>query len=308
MRVISDCADYASDKNSIITLGKFDGIHRGHQKLFKYMRLHRRDDENIVAFTFDFSIRSVLTGSRAQYLFDDDEKREILARQGVDVLVECPFDEHVRTMRATDFVKDFLVDKLHVSKVVIGDDFRFGYNREGDAALLSELSDKYGYEFFRIEKECENGVEISSTYTRNALSEGNIELVNSLLGFDYFFKGRVVHGNHMGADLGSPTINQEVSDIKLLPPFGVYFSKCLVGDREYPAISNIGRKPTVSDNNRVGIETFLLNYSGDLYGQEVRICLYHYRRPEEKFSNFEELKNAIARDTLAAKQFWGIEC
>ncbi|MCR5742540.1 MAG: bifunctional riboflavin kinase/FAD synthetase [Lachnospiraceae bacterium] len=308
MRVISDCADYASDKKSIITLGKFDGIHRGHQKLFKYMRTHRRDDENIVAFTFDFSIRSVLTGSRAQYLFDDAEKRELLRKQGVDVLVECPFDDSVRCMKPEDFVRQYLVDKLHVSKIVIGDDFRFGHNREGDSRLLSELSDKYGYEFYRIEKEREDGVEISSTYIRSALSEGNIELVNSLLGFDYFCEGSVVHGNHIGADLGSPTINQTFDEVKLLPPYGVYFSKCIIGGREYPAISNIGIKPTVGENNAVGIESFLLEYSGDLYDKEVKTCLYHYRRPEKKFKDFDELKHAIEEDTRAAKEYWKLGC
>ncbi len=308
MKIVTDInkAFLLREDRTCITLGKFDGVHLGHQRLFQIMK-EDFSDQIPVAFTFDFSIRSVLSGKSVQNLFDADEKRALLENQGVEILVECPFDQ-VRTMPAKQFVKDILVDFLHVKTIVIGDDFHFGYNREGDAKLLETLAPVYSYRFVKIEKvRDEEGAEIGSTRIRNELISGNMEKVNSLLGFPYFIKGKVVHGKHLGERIGSPTINQSISDEKLLPPYGVYFSKVKIGDKEYPAVTNIGCKPTVSDEKKPGAETYIFDFDGDIYEQEVTTLLFYYERPEKTFPDIETLKKRISLDMSNAKEYWKIK-
>lgn len=309
MNIISQLEDVrlAADARSCITLGKFDGIHRGHQKLFGAMRRIAREEEQLVAFTFDFSIRRVLTGKPVQNLFSTEEKRTLLEAQGVDLLVECPFTDEIRTMDSEVFVRELLVNRLHARTIIIGDDFHFGYNRTGDAALLERLAPVCGYTFYKIEKERdEAGVEIGSTRIREALAAGEMEQVGNLLGFPYFLDGCVIHGAHLGARIGSPTINQRPDDEKLLPPFGVYYSRVRIGGQEYPAVTNIGCKPTVSDKRIVGAETYLFGFSGSIYEQEVRTFLYHFARPEQTFENVEALKAHIQADMRNAADYWGL--
>ena len=260
-----------------------------------------------VAFTFDFSIRSLLSGKPSPNLFDLEEKRELLKGQGVKILMECPFDE-VRTMSPESFIKDILVDLLHAKTIIIGDDFHFGYNREGDAKLLEALASVNGYRFVMIDKvKDESGEEIGSTRIRSELTKGNIEKVNALLGFPYFISGQVIHGKHLGEKIGSPTINQGISADKLLPPYGVYFSKVTVGDREYPAVTNIGCKPTVSSSNIPGAETYLFDFEGDIYEKEVVTSLYHFERSERVFENVNALSKQIQTDMANAREYWKIK-
>lgn len=309
MNIISQLDDIrlAPEERSCITLGKFDGIHRGHQKLFRTMHQLSHDHEKLVAFTFDCSIRKVLTGKPIQNLFTTLEKRTLLREQGVELLVECPFTDEIRTMEPEKFVREILVERLHAANIIIGDDFHFGYNRKGDAALLERLAPDFGYTFFKIEKEVdEAGVEIGSSRIREALTEGNLERVNDFLGYPYFLDGRVIHGKHLGERIGSPTINQQPEEEKLLPPFGVYYSRVRIGNQEYPAVTNIGCKPTVSAEQVIGAETYLLGFSGDVYEQEVRTFLYHFARPEQTFESIEELKMHIQTDIKKAADYWEI--
>lgn len=306
MKIISDIYTPFLDKSEkcCVTLGKFDGVHLGHQRLFEIMR-REFPDQISVAFTFDFSIRSILSGNPAKNLFSTDEKRQLLEKQGIDVLVECPFSDAVRTMAPERFVKEILVDFLHVKTIVIGDDFHFGFNRQGDARLLEELADVYGYKFVKIEKVKDSyGLEIGSTRIRDELKKGNIEKVNELLGFPYFISGPVIHGKHLGESMGSPTINQRMEAEKLLPPFGVYFSRVAIGDRDYPAVTNIGIKPTVSHENVPGAETYIFEFEGNIYEQNVTTSLYCFSRRERNFENLSALKEQIHSDMNNAMEYW----
>jgi riboflavin kinase/FMN adenylyltransferase len=309
VNIISRLDDIAlkPQERSCITLGKFDGIHLGHQKLFREMHRLAKNGEQLVAFTFDFSIRRVLTGKAVQNLFSAAEKRTLLEEQGVDLLVECPFTDEIRTMAPEVFVREILVNCLHAETIIIGDDFHFGYERMGDAALLERLAPAYGYTFCKIEKECDaDGEEISSSRIREALTQGALEKVNQLLGFPYFIDGPVIHGKHLGGQIGSPTINQQPDEEKLLPPFGVYYSRVCIGEKKYPAVTNIGCKPTVSDERIVGAETHVLGFSGDIYEQEVRTELFHFARPEKTFENLDALRACIQRDMRNAQEYWKI--
>ncbi len=309
MKILSSLKNIslADHTYSCITLGKFDGIHRGHQKLFQVMRSIADQGEELVAFTFDFAIRRVLTGKPVQNLFSTEEKRRLLEAQGVDILVECPFTEEIRTMDPEVFVRDYLVSRLHARRIIIGEDFHFGYNRTGDGDLLEGLSRVYGYSFYRIEKQTDkDGIEIGSTRIREALALGRMEQVRELLGFPYFIEEPVIHGNHLGGRIGSPTINQGINEEKLLPPFGVYYSRVHVGDQVYPAVTNIGCKPTVSRDQCPGAETYLFGFSDDIYEKQVRTELFHFARPEQSFGSVEELKAHIQKDMEHAAQYWGI--
>lgn len=309
MNIISQLDDIRLSANecSCITLGKFDGIHRGHQKLFRMMRQMAHEHEKLVAFTFDFSIRRVLTGKPVQNLFSTAEKRALLEAQGVGLLVECPFTDEIRTMDPETFVRDILAERLHAKTIIIGEDFHFGHNRMGDAVLLERLAPALGYTFYKIEKEKDEvGVEIGSSRIREALVKGELECVNALLGFPYFLDGRVIHGKHLGERIGSPTINQRVDEEKLLPPFGVYYSRVRIGNEEYPAVTNIGCKPTVSDEHIAGAETYLFGFAGDIYEQEARTFLYHFARPEQTFESVEALKTRIQMDMRNAADYWKI--
>ena len=222
---------------------------------------------------------------------------------GLDYLIECPFDERLMNTEANDFIK-FLCDNLNMKYMVSGSDFTFGKYGAGNAALLKELSKELGFEYKEIQKIRMKDRDISSTYIREELKEGHIDIVNEMLGYDYFVWGEVVHGAHLGTKIGIPTINIMPSSLKLVPKFGVYVTTIDFDGRIYHGVTNVGTKPSVSDKNIVGIETHILDYNGDLYGQYVRVTFEAFLRPEMKFGSVEELKNQMAKDKIVAKEYF----
>ena len=322
------------DGRSVVTLGKFDGVHRGHRKLIR--RVHELADGAAAAtvFTFDVSPQTYLgrtaeeaesrnrrpedpdgSGGKACPGSDDaktcaeeqpvpekyrtlltaEERAEVLDGLDIDLLVECPFTEAVRTMTPEAFVRDILAEKLHIAAAVVGDDFRFGRNRAGTPEFLREIGGKFGFSTEIISKEKDGARDISSTYVREELSAGHMEKVNGLLGYPFFVTGEIVHGRHLGHTLGFPTINQIPDPGKALPPNGVYSSRVLVDGKWYRGLSNVGTKPTVH-GGRMGVETYLYDCDLDLYGLRARTELLDFRRPEKKFSTVEELNAQVQRD------------
>ncbi len=304
MRYYNNLYDVKLNRETVITLGKFDGIHRGHQKLFSHVRqLARERNLEQLVFTFDVSPQVKLGKSEYSFLMTNAEKRILSERFGMDVLLECPFTENIRSMEPEEFVRVILCDLLRAKAVVIGDDFRFGKRRAGDAALLWELSEKYGYSVDVIPKirDEETGREISSTYVKEELALGHMQKVNTLLGYDYFISGEVVSGMHLGTGFGFPTINILPVKGKMLPPNGVYASVTELDGKQFDSITNIGVKPTV-DGGTLGIETFILDFSGDLYGKKVSVQLLEFERPEKKFESVEALKSQVFADIEKRKQ------
>lgn len=304
MRYYNNLYDVQLKKPSVITLGKFDGIHRGHQKLFQHVdALASEKDLERIVFTFDVSPQVKLGKSAYSFLMTNAEKRVLSERFGMDVLIECPFTEEIRSMEPEEFVRVVLCDLLQAEAVVIGDDFRFGRRRAGDAALLWELSDKYGFTVDVIPKikDEETGREISSTFVKEELALGHMDKVNRLLGYDYFVSGEVVAGMHLGTGFGFPTINILPVKGKILPPNGVYASVTELDGKEYDSITNIGVKPTV-DGGALGIETFILDFSGNLYGKDVSVKLLEYMRPEQKFESVDALKAQVFADIEKRKK------
>ena len=291
---------------SSVTLGKFDGLHRGHQKLINLIRREQGEKNRSVIFTFDVSPRSYILHSPPKYLLTYEERRELAENLGVDILAECPFTEALMHMEPEDFVKEYLAERLHARYLAVGPDFRFGYQRRGTPELLKELGRTYGFRTEIVEKEKYKGRDISSTFVREELEKGHIEEVNQLLGYTYFTKGEIVHGRQLGRTIGIHTANLIPPVIKKLPPNGVYITESLIQGKTYQGITNIGYKPTVKENF-LGVETYLFSCNADLYGQEAEVRFYRYLRPEIKFSSLEELKCQMLKDIEEGKSYFRLK-
>lgn len=293
-----DSADFKITEPTVVTIGKFDGRHRGHQKLLNEMlQLKEMKGYKLAVFTFSTVPGTLVYGTAQTVITTNQERRNNMEKIGVDYLVEYPFTQEVSHMSPQQFVKTILAGKMNAKAIVVGTDCGFGYKRAGNAALLAELAEENGYELVVVTKEREDSRDISSTYIREELAKGNIEKVNELLGQPYAIHGTVVHGNHIGgAVLGFPTANIIPPPEKLLPPFGVYVSRVSVDGQTYRGITNIGRKPTVEGENPVGVETFIFHLDRDIYGKNIEVQLLNFERPEKKFDSLEDLKKQIDRD------------
>lgn len=288
---------------SAVTLGKFDGLHRGHQKLLHCINLRKTAACRTVVFTFDISPRDHMLKLPPKLLLTREERREAAGQMGVDILAECPFTDELMHMEPERFVREYLVDRLHAEYVAVGEDFRFGYKRTGNPELLAELGEKYGFTVEVAAKEKDGARDISSTYIREELEKGNLEKVNELLGYVYFTRGEIVHGRQLGRTIGIPTANLIPPKIKKLPPNGVYITRSLIGGKLYDGITNVGYKPTVRENF-LGVETYLFCCSEDLYGQEAEVRFYKYLRPETRFASLDELKEQLESDVETGRAFF----
>ena len=281
--------------NCAVTLGKFDGIHRGHRKLIQKILDHKKEygtTSVVIAFVSDR--QTILTG---------EERRLLLEDMGVDVLLECPLNEQIRHMKADQFVRQILVGALQSSFVVVGEDYRFGFERKGTPELLKKFGLKYGYDTVIVPKEMDGNRKISSTFIREELKKGNMEKISELLGTDFFVAGKVEHGRGLGHKKFFPTTNLVPPKQKLMPPNGVYVTVSKFGETEYQGITNVGYKPTVGENF-LGVETYLFDCSRDLYGQDCVVRFRKFQRPEHKFSSFEALKAQIAKDIRDGHSFF----
>lgn len=305
MEYIKGTTDFSIEEPSVVTIGKFDGLHVGHQKLLHLVCEKKKDGVKAVVFTFDVPPGAKLSGKGMDTLVTNEERCQMLEEQGIDYLIECPFVPEIMSMEPERFVEEVLVGRLKARYIVAGTDCGFGHNRRGDYKLLQKLAPTYGYEVDIVEKVQYQGRDISSTYVREEIAKGNMELADFLLGYTYRISGKVEHGNHLGGTkLDMPTANLFPPEHKLLPPNGVYATKTIVDGKRYEGISNIGTKPTVSEGNARGIETFLFDFSGDLYGKNITVELYTFERPEMKFASLDELKVQMHKDMEFGKKFF----
>lgn len=306
MRVITGTREFQIEEPTAVTIGKFDGRHKGHQKLLREMLCFKeRQGLKAAVFTFDMAPAGVMAGRVQTVITTNQERRNKMAKMGIDYLVEYPFDQETAHMQPEDFISEVLVRQMHAKAVVVGTDCSFGYKGKGNAQLLKEMSESCGFEAVIIEKEQDDHRDISSTYVREELDLGNMEKANELLGEPYAIHGVVVHGNHIGgAILGFPTANILPPPEKHLPPFGVYVSQVLVDGSLYRGVTNIGKKPTVAGESPVGVETFIMGLEENLYGKEIEVQLLNFERPEQKFASLEELKERIEKDKEYAAAYF----
>ncbi len=306
MHIISGTKEFQIQEPTVVTIGKFDGRHKGHQKLLRQMLdLRKRLGLRTAIFTFDMAPGGVVTGNEVKLITTNQERRSNMEKMGIDYLVEYPFNREVAHIPAEDFVAKILVGQMKAKAIVAGTDCGFGYQRAGNAKLLAKLAPKYGYQAIIIEKEQDDHRDISSTYVREELKAGNMEKANQLLGEPYAIHGAVIHGNQIGSSrLGFPTANILPPEEKYLPPYGVYVSRVLIDGKYYGGVSNIGQKPTIAGDNPVGVETFVMGFHEDLYGKNIEVQLLNFERPERKFDGLEELKRQIELDKEYAANYF----
>ncbi len=306
MEYIKQSMTFEIQEPTVLSLGKFDGLHRGHELLLQYMAKKKQEQKQLKAaiFTFDVPPREQIQNISAQVLTTSQEKEFLFRQRGVDYVIECPFTREVMCMEPEEFIRRISVN-FHVKYMVVGTDFHFGHQRRGDYRMLEAYAPQFGYEAKVVDKIREDGRDISSTYVREEIAAGNIEKANQLLGYAFFVTGKVLHGEKMGkAVLGIPTLNLLPPPEKLLPPFGVYISETIWNGRRYQGITNVGVKPSIKGDHPVGVETHLFDLSENMYGEEVRVSFLKCVRPEQKFESLKALKAQMEQDIQYAKMYF----
>src|SRR6056297_36655 len=293
-------------KNAVITIGSFDGVHQGHKTIFKHLKklAHQVNGESIVV-TFSPHPRSVIfpQDDSLELLTLKREKIEEIRKLDVDHLAIVPFTVEFSQLHPEEYVENFIYKRFRPSCVVIGYDHKFGRNREGDVSLLRQYSKQLGFEVIEIEKQSIKEISISSTKIRKALSEGQIDIANALLGHNYALMGVVEHGNKLGHQLGFPTANVRVNHkLKLLPPFGIYSATVEYQGEVYGAMLYYGTKPSVSSSGAPLIEVNIFNFDKNIYGEDLIIRFVSFIRKDEKFNELNELRHQLRLDQVEARK------
>ena len=300
MEIINDLEDLKLN-NTAITIGKFDGLHRGHKKLMGVLSENAEDLSKVV---MSFSSRPIdfINHTEGKTIVTGEEKKILCEKEGMDYYVELPLNEDFLNMSYEDFVSEFLIKKFGMKLFVCGEDFTFGRKGAGNVKKLSELSEKYGFKLIVVKKKQEEHRDICSSDIKVLLSEGNISKVNKLLGYPYFAIGRVEHGKKLGRTIGFPTANLFVEGNKLLPPNGVYATVLKADGKEYRAVTNIGFNPTTDDDGKIKIETYAIDVGLDLYDRIIEIAFLGFIRTERKFESLSELVEQMKRDVEVRKK------
>ncbi len=288
---------------SAVALGNFDGVHAGHVRLLEKLMSFGYSS---VVYTFAEHPINVISGEvKNRSINTNSEKEYILSSLGVDFAVFEDFRK-IRDFSPSEFVERILIGELHAGEVVCGYNYRFGKNGQGDTDDLRELLGHFGASLTVIDEVDIDGAPVSSTRIRREIELGNMENAQKLLGRPYFVRSKVVHGHAIGRQIGYPTINHIFEKTRLIPPFGVYFARCILEDgKEYKAVVNIGIRPTVNSSDDVPtLEAHIIDFSGDLYGENIRVDLYKKSRNEIKFDGIDSLKAQISKDIALCSQFF----
>lgn len=286
--------------NPVVTIGMFDGVHRGHISLINRVvsAAHNLHGES-VAVSFEPHPRIVLSGDRSlRFLTSLDEKISLLEKAGLDKLVIIPFTKEFSRLGACDFVKEVLLEGLGTLNLVVGFDHQFGHRGGGSATTVGECAAKYGFKMERVGPYIENDTPVSSSAIRDLIRSGDLVAANKLLGYDYFLKGSVVEGLRIGRAMGYPTANLKPDyEFKLIPDSGVYAVEVEFENNFYQAMLYIGTRPTLPESDgKVSIEAHLLNYDGNLYDKSICIHFRHRLRGDIKFENKDLLREQIDKD------------
>lgn len=316
MVVIENTGDFLQQhQRSVVTIGKFDGVHTGHQLILQQLRtkaaeygvpsvvmlIEPHPEEFFAATPQDCPAR----------LSELEEKLDLLEEQGVDFVYNLRFDEKLASLSAEEYVERILVKELGLTCLIIGSDFRFGHQRRGDFAMLQQFGEQYDFEVVETASCEHNGVRISSTYVRQQLQQGNFDLVELLLNRPYGITGTVVMGQQLGRDLGFPTCNVKLNR-RNIPLHGVFACDVRVDnddlqERSLKGAANIGYRPTVSDSNKAVLEVHLLDFDSDIYGEQITVIFRHKIRDEQRFDSLEALQQRIAIDVQETRDFFETE-
>jgi len=299
--VEEELAGLSPSKDTMLTIGVFDGVHLGHKYLLSQLKERARQEDCLSGvITFRRHPQAVLSPqTRLPCLTDLTQRKKLLKDEGIDTIVTLSFTREMAQLSPRQFV-GLLKKYLRVRGLVIGPDFALGQNREGDATVLRALGKDVGFSVTVVPPVLINGEVVSSTAIRNALAEGDVRKVNNLIGRPFSLRGRVVAGAGRGRELGFPTANLDVDRQQALPPDGVYAARAHVDNKAYHSVINIGRRPTFGGNERA-VEVYILDYHGELYGRRLEIDIIERLRREERFDTAEELRKQMAEDVKHGK-------
>ena len=305
MEIVHSIFDFQPTQETLVTIGTFDGVHIGHQTIIeKLVSQAKEENKKSVLLTFFPHPRMVLQKDASIKLLNTIEERsELLRKTGLDYLIIHPFSVEFSRLKALDFVRDILVNRLNIYKLIIGYDHHFGKNREGNIEQLTEYSYLYDFTVEEIPAQDIDSVAVSSTKIRRALDAGDLQTANEYLGYNFALKGKVIRGESLGSKIGYPTANLELAeDYKLIPKHGVYVVKSTIDDIEVFGMMNIGNRPTVAGNHQT-IETNFFDFSADLYDKEIAIELIHFLRDEQKFDSVDKLVEQLEKDEKTSREF-----
>lgn len=304
MREITDITTFSTQQPTVLTIGTFDGVHLGHQKIIERVVATARQEGLLATiFTFFPHPRMVVQHDKSLKLIHTlEEKKQLLQQLGVNLLVVQPFNEAFAQLTAEEFVSTILVQHLNVKKVIIGYDHRFGRNRTANISDMRLFGEKYGFAVEEISVQEVDEVSVSSTKIREALNKGDVTTAEHYLGTPYSLTGTVVHGLKLGRTLGYPTANIQVTeDYKLIPKDGVYAVYSYIGERKVYGMMSIGKNPTI-EGKGASIEVYFFDFNGDLYDRELTIYFVKYLREERKFSSVALLKKQLQDDETTARK------
>jgi riboflavin kinase / FMN adenylyltransferase len=309
VKLFNGSETYYSIKRPILTIGTFDGVHIGHQKIVNRLNeIAGNCDGESVLFTFNPHPRLVLFPDYTdlKLIQTQVEKEEKLRRLGLQNLIVYPFSKDFSRTPATEFIRNYLVNKINVHTIVIGYDHQFGKNREGSLEHLKELAPIFHFDLEEIPAQDIDDVRVSSTKIRRALEIGEMDVANKFLGEPFQLNGTIVHGQQIGRTIGYPTANIEIDDpLKLIPANGVYAVRCLLNQHVYRGMMNIGNRPTVAiDTQERNIEIHLFDFEGDIYGHQLKVEVLQFLRHEIRFDTIETLSNQLKQDEYETRAYF----
>ncbi len=293
--------------NPVVTVGTFDGVHKGHTKILNRLiqQAESLGGESVIFTLYPHPRKVLFPEEKEIFLLNTlNEKIKLLEKSGVDNLIIYPFTKEFAQLTSCDFIEKILYNELNVKQLIVGFDHHFGKDRQGNLEILKNCANPFGFDIIKVDALEYDGKKISSTRIRNSIISGDIEKANFLLSYDYFISGTVVSGKKIGRTLGFPTANIQVKEQdKLIPKRGVYAVKIEVDNKVYTGMLNIGTRPTVSSNFETNIETHIFDFSDDLYNKEIKIIFKKYIREEKKFPDKAQLQKQLSEDKRIALSF-----
>ena len=302
MKVIKAIKDIDIEFDTVVTIGNFDGVHKGHQVLIeKTADYAKARGIKSAVFTFLNHPINYFVPEKVKNIFDEKEKERLIESFGIDYLIDIPFDKAMTKISAEQFIVKILKDKIHAKKIVVGHDFTFARNKEGNADVLRDMGHEYGIEVEIVQPIKINGIRVSSTFIRELISEGRVDEIPQYLGTHYVIEGEIIHGKANGRKMGYPTANISLKDQIINPKNGIYASRVIIDGKKYFGATNVGMNPTVN-GKYLSIETNILDFNEDIYGKRVRIEFLEKIRDEKKFESLDELRKQLDLDTGFVRQ------
>ncbi|MDD5571703.1 MAG: bifunctional riboflavin kinase/FAD synthetase [Bacteroidales bacterium] len=309
MKIFNNIEKFPDFKNPVITVGTFDGVHRGHQKIIEMLKSSAKElkgESVVITFEPHPRLALYLAGREIELLSTKDEKLGLLEKYGIQNTIIFDFTTEFAKMKYDEFIKEILIEKIKAKKLVVGFNHHFGFNREGNFEFLTQLSKTYNFGIEKAEQVDVNGVSVSSSKVREALLSGDIKLANDYLGYDYILTGKVVGGNKLGRNIGFPTANIQIEEAsKLIPKNGVYAVVIEFDKKLFKGMLNVGIRPTFNFNMRT-IEVNIFDFEDDIYNKQIKISFKERIRDEMKFLTIDALKEQINSDKIKCKNILGL--